>query len=51
MLSEAYSHAPYKTRVLATRDFVLDCLRTAASHKAEIVKLLAQARPAAGARP
>ena len=27
VLSEAYSHAPYKTRVLATRDFVLDCLR------------------------
>ena len=36
----------FKTRVLATRDFVLDCLRTAVNHKAEIVKLLAQARPA-----
>ena len=29
VLSEAYSYAPYKTRVLATRDFVLDCLETA----------------------
>ncbi len=48
ILSEAYSHAPYKDRVLATRDFVLECLRTAESHKADIVKLLAQARPTAG---
>jgi len=48
ILSEAYSHAPYKDRVLATRDFVLDCLQTAASHKADIVKLLAEARPPAG---
>jgi dipeptidyl-peptidase 4 len=48
ILSEAYSHAPYKTRVLATKDFVLDCLQTAVNHKAEIVKLLAQARPATG---
>ena len=44
VLSEAYSHAPYKTRVLATRDFVRECLETAASHKAEITKLLDQAR-------
>jgi dipeptidyl aminopeptidase/acylaminoacyl peptidase len=50
VLAEAYSHAPYKARVLATRDFVLDCLQTAASHKAEIVRVLAQARPAAGRR-
>ncbi len=50
ILSEAYSHAPYKTRVLATRDFVLDCLQTAVSHKAEIVKLLAQARQAPARR-
>ncbi len=44
VLSEAYSYAPYKTRVLATRDFVLGCLETAASRKAEIVRLLAPAR-------
>jgi dipeptidyl aminopeptidase/acylaminoacyl peptidase len=48
ILSEAYSHAPYKDRVLATRDFVLECLQTAVSNKAEIVRLLAQARPATG---
>ena len=29
VLSEAYSYAPYKTRVLATRDFVRECLETA----------------------
>ena len=40
VLSEAYAYAPYKTRVLATRDFVLDCLETAAARKAEIVRLL-----------
>ena len=44
VLSEAYSYAPYKTRVLATRDFVRECLETAASHKAEIIKLLDEAR-------
>ena len=44
VLSEAYSYAPYKTRVLATRDFVLGCLETAASRKAEISQLLAPAR-------
>jgi dipeptidyl aminopeptidase/acylaminoacyl peptidase len=47
ILAEAYSHAPFKERVLGTRDFVLDCLQTAASRKAEIVRLLDQARPAA----
>ena len=40
VLSEAYSYAPYKTRVLATRDFVRECLETAVKHKAEITKLL-----------
>jgi dipeptidyl-peptidase 4 len=48
ILSEAYSHAPYKARVLATRDYVLECLRTAAKHRADIVKLLAEARPRGG---
>ena len=38
---------PSKTRVKATRDFVLTCLEGAALRKAEIVKLLAAAsRPA-----
>jgi dipeptidyl aminopeptidase/acylaminoacyl peptidase len=49
VLSEAYSYAPYKTRVLATRDFVLDCLETAVAHKAEIVRLLGASR--ASGRP
>ncbi|MGP0069817.1 MAG: DPP IV N-terminal domain-containing protein [Isosphaeraceae bacterium] len=49
VLSEAYSYAPYKTRVLATRDFVLGCLEIAAGRKAEIVKLLAPARRAGAA--
>ncbi len=40
VLSEAYSYAPFKTRVLATRDFVRECLETAVKHKAEIIKLL-----------
>jgi dipeptidyl-peptidase 4 len=44
VLSEAYAHAPYKTRVLATRDFVRECVETAVKHKAEITKLLGEAR-------
>jgi dipeptidyl-peptidase 4 len=44
VLSEAYSYAPFKTRVLATRDFVGECLQFASSHKSEINGLLNQAR-------
>ncbi len=44
VLSEAYAYAPYKTRVLATRDFVRECLEAAVKHKAEITKLLDLAR-------
>jgi dipeptidyl-peptidase 4 len=40
ILSEAYAYAPYKTRILATRDFVRECLAFAASHKEEIKDLL-----------
>jgi dipeptidyl aminopeptidase/acylaminoacyl peptidase len=50
VLSEAYSHAPFKTRVLATRDFVLACLQIAADHRADITKLLASTR-AGDSRP
>ena len=46
VLSEAYSYAPFKTRVLATRDFVLDCLETAAAHKAEIIQTARRSRGA-----
>jgi dipeptidyl aminopeptidase/acylaminoacyl peptidase len=48
VLSEAYAYAPYRTRVLATRDFVRDCLETAAAHKAEIIRLVDGARRAGG---
>jgi dipeptidyl-peptidase 4 len=44
VLSEAYSYAPYKTRVLATRDFVRECLETAVKRKPEIIKLLDDVR-------
>jgi dipeptidyl aminopeptidase/acylaminoacyl peptidase len=47
VLSEAYSHAPFQSRVLATRDFVRDCLEVAARHHSEIVRLLDRARDAA----
>jgi dipeptidyl-peptidase 4 len=47
VLSEAYSYAPFKTRVLATRDFVDNCLQFASSHKTEINGLLNQARQVA----
>jgi len=43
ILSEAQAHAPYKTRVLATRDFVRECLIVAAAHKDEIRKLAEEA--------
>jgi len=43
ILSEAYAYAPYKTRVLATRDFVRECLTVAAAHKDEIRKLAEEA--------
>lgn len=43
VLSEAYAYAPFKTRVLATRDFVRECLIVAATHKDEIRKLAEEA--------
>ena len=47
VLSEAYAYAPFKDRVLATRDFVRECLSQAAAHKAEIVRLVNEADRAA----
>jgi dipeptidyl aminopeptidase/acylaminoacyl peptidase len=47
ILCEAYAYAPFKTRVLAIRDFVCECLQTAASHKGEIIKRLEEARQTA----
>jgi dipeptidyl aminopeptidase/acylaminoacyl peptidase len=43
ILSEAYSYAPYKDRVMATHDFVAKVLEYGAAHKDEIRKLVAEA--------
>lgn len=43
ILSEGYAYAPYKDRVLATRDFVRAVLSFAAEHKDQIKTLLRQA--------
>jgi dipeptidyl aminopeptidase/acylaminoacyl peptidase len=40
ILSESYSYASYKDRILATRDFVRCCFDYAAAHKAELHGLL-----------
>lgn len=47
ILTEAYSYAPYRERVLATRDFVRGCLEYAAEHKEEIRGLIERADAAA----
>lgn len=50
ILSESYSYADYKTRVLVSREFVRQCLEYTISHSDEISNLLstieAQASPA-----
>ncbi len=54
VLSEAYSYAPFKDRVLATRDFCLALLEFADGHRDEIRILLDDARRrtiAAGLEP
>ena len=44
ILSEAYSYASYRDRVLATREFVRRCLQYAAEHEIEVLQLLTEAR-------
>ena len=44
ILSEAYSYSPYKTRVLATRDFANLSLQWSVLHRDELRKTLDQAR-------
>jgi dipeptidyl-peptidase-4 len=44
VLSEAYSYAPYKDRVIATREFIREILVFVAAHKQEILDIHAQAR-------
>ena len=43
ILSEAYAYSTYQERVIATREFVLECLRYASEHENEIVKTLDRA--------
>ena len=43
ILSEGYAYAPYKDRVLATRDFVQEILEAAVAQKAELIQVLNQA--------
>ncbi len=40
ILSESYSYTDYKTRIVVTREFVLQCLDYASDHTAEISALL-----------
>jgi dipeptidyl aminopeptidase/acylaminoacyl peptidase len=44
VLSESYSYATYKDRILATHDFVHSILTYASEHKDQIASLLKQAR-------
>ena len=44
VLSEAYSYADFKSRVIGTEEFTRGVLEYAAAHKDEIVKILAAAR-------
>ncbi|MEM8678384.1 MAG: M14 family zinc carboxypeptidase [Planctomycetota bacterium] len=41
ILSEAYSYASYKDRILATKAFVIECLRQATEYRDEIERLTA----------
>lgn len=44
ILSEAYSYAPYKDRVIATREFIREILRFVAEHKQGVIEINARAR-------
>lgn len=44
ILSESYSYAPFRDRVLATRDFVRSILEYASDNKAKLQALLGEAR-------
>jgi hypothetical protein len=46
ILSEAHAYAPYKDRVLATREFVRQIMRYAADHDRRVVELCAEASAA-----
>src|SRR5205085_8639679 len=40
ILSESYAYAPFRDRVLATRDFVRLCFEYAAEHKGDIRRMI-----------
>jgi hypothetical protein len=44
VLSEAYSYAPYKDRVMATREFIREILTFVAEHRQEVIDIHARAR-------
>jgi dipeptidyl aminopeptidase/acylaminoacyl peptidase len=46
ILCESYSYAPYRDRVLASRDFVRSCLEYFHDHKADTLRVLTAARSA-----
>ncbi|MDA7980072.1 MAG: DPP IV N-terminal domain-containing protein [Pirellulales bacterium] len=46
VLTEAYSYAPYKDRVLCTKEFVTQCVQTFVDDKQKILSLLQEARKA-----
>src|SRR5207302_7178405 len=48
ILSESYTHAPFRDRCLATRDFVRACLESAVEQRDKVREVLAQAREAGG---
>jgi dipeptidyl aminopeptidase/acylaminoacyl peptidase len=50
ILCESYSYAPYRDRVLASRDFVRCCLEYFRDHKADTLRVLAAARSASSRR-
>lgn len=44
VLSEAYSYAPYKDRVIATREFIREILQYVAENKAKVIDINRRAR-------
>jgi hypothetical protein len=54
VLSEAYSYAPYKDRVIVTLEFIREVLQYVAAHRAEVIEISSRARretAAAGENP
>ncbi len=45
VLSESYTHAPFKERIAATKAFVIACFEVAAGHREELAKLTTPTPP------